>query len=249
MNVRSSIAWSRSSARGTCLFEREHHRRIETVLLALDADRLLRSACLFGGGTAISLTHGEFRESVDIDLMTSSRDGYRELRQALTGPLGIGAITRPGHALATTRELRADQYGIRTVLDVDGAPIKFEIILEGRITFDAPGPADRVCGIATLTPLDMLATKLLANADRWADSAVMSRDLIDLAMMKPTRALLKRAIEKARAAYGDSVERDLAKAIEHLRERPQRLDACMQAMHITGVPKAVLWSRIKALAA
>jgi len=76
----------------------------------------------------------------------------------------------------------------------------------------------------------------------------MSRDLIDLAMMKPTRALLKRAVEKARAAYGDSVERDLAKAIAHLRERPQRLDACMQAMHITGVPKAVLWSRIKALA-
>jgi len=40
---------------------------------------------------------------------------------------------------------------------------------------------------------------------------------------------------------------DLAKAIEALRARPQRLDRCMEALQVTTVPKALLWKRIKAL--
>ena len=70
------------------MFDRPHQRRIATVLEALDADGLSASACLFGGGTAISLRHGEYRESLDIDFLVSSIDGYRQLRQQLTGTDG-----------------------------------------------------------------------------------------------------------------------------------------------------------------
>jgi hypothetical protein len=93
----------------------------------------------------------------------------------------------------------------------------------------------------------MATGKLLANSDRWRDDAVLSRDLIDLAMMKPGRPLLRQAVDKASAAYGDSVQADLVKAIEDLRLRPHRLDTCMAAMRMCTVPKAVLWTRIKAL--
>jgi hypothetical protein len=230
------------------LFEREHHRRIATVLAALDADFLAANACLFGGGTAMALRHGEYRESADIDFLVSSVDGYRQLRQRLTGPDGVGAIVKPGQVLHAVRELRADQYGLRTMLRVDEVNIKFEIVLEGRIDLQAPGADDQLCGVATLTPLDMATGKLLANSDRWRDDAVLSRDLIDLAMMKPGRPLLRQAVDKASAAYGDSVQADLAKAIEDLRLRPHRLDTCMAAMRMSTVPKAVLWTRIKALA-
>jgi len=229
------------------LFERPHHRRIATVLQALDADALLANACLFGGGTAMALRFGEYRESVDIDFLVSRVDGYRQLRQRLMGPDGLRAITRPGEVLNPSREMRADQYGVRTLLQVEGADIKLEIVLEARIELEAPGPDDRLCGVATLTPLDMATSKLLANSDRWRDDAVLSRDLIDLAMMAPPKKLLRRAIDKARAAYGDSVVADLAKAIENLRERPHRLDQCMKAMAMTTVSKAALWSRIRAL--
>jgi Nucleotidyl transferase AbiEii toxin, Type IV TA system len=229
------------------LFERPHHRRIAAVLEALDADVLASNACLFGGGTAIALRHGEYRESVDIDFLVSRVEGYRQLRQRLTGPTGLHAITRPGHTLSQTREVRADQYGIRTLLQVDGIDIKFEIVLEGRIDLEAPGPDDRQCGIATLTPLDMVASKLLANSDRWRDGAVHSRDLIDLAMMAPPKALMKQALAKAQGAYGDSVAADLASAVADLRARPHRLDPCMQAMAMTTVSKAALWARIRAL--
>ena len=229
------------------MFERPHHRRIATVLQALDADALLANACLFGGGTAMALRFGEYRESVDIDFLVSRVDGYRQLRQHLMGPEGLRAITRPGQVLIPLREIRADQYGMRTLLQVDGADIKLEIVLEGRIELEAPGLDDRLCGVATLTPLDMVTSKLLANSDRWRDDAVLCRDLIDLAMMAPPKKLLRRAIDKARAAYGDNVAADLAKAIENLRERPHRLDQCMKAMAMTTVSKAALWSRIRAL--
>lgn len=229
------------------MFERPHHRRIATVLEALDADALAANACLFGGGTAMALRFGEYRESVDIDFLVSRIDGYRHLRQRLTGPDGLHAITRAGHTLSQTREVRADQYGIRTMLQVDGADIKFEIVLEGRFDLEAPGPDDQLCGVATLTPLDMATSKLLANSDRWRDDAVMSRDLIDLAMMAPTKVLMKQALAKARGAYGDSVATDLARAVEDLRARPHRLGQCMQAMAMTHVSKAALWARIRAL--
>ncbi len=233
------------------MFEREHHRRVASVLQALDAQRLHAHQCLFGGGTALALRYGEYRESVDIDFMVSHRDGYRALRQLLSGPAGVQAICRAGIDLppvfTQTREVRADQYGIRTMLRVADVEIKFEIVLEARITLDAPGAGDLVCGVATLTPLDAAASKLLANSDRWRDDAVLSRDLIDLAMMTPPKALLRQAIVKAQGAYGASIEADLRGAIQVLRERPHRLDHCMQAMRMTTVPKALLWKRIKAL--
>ena len=68
------------------MFERPHHQRIAQVLEALDASLLLKHRCLFGGGTAIALTHGEYRESVDIDFICSSVDGYREIRGLVSAP-------------------------------------------------------------------------------------------------------------------------------------------------------------------
>lgn len=76
------------------MFERPHHQRISTVLYALDGCLLLENNCLFGGGTAIALRHGEYRESVDIDFLVSDVGNYRNLRQLLTGANGIAAIVR-----------------------------------------------------------------------------------------------------------------------------------------------------------
>ncbi|MFZ7096649.1 nucleotidyl transferase AbiEii/AbiGii toxin family protein [Luteimonas dalianensis] len=48
------------------MFERPHHQRIALLLGALDADLFRRLQCLFGGGTAMALRYGEYRESVDV---------------------------------------------------------------------------------------------------------------------------------------------------------------------------------------
>jgi hypothetical protein len=229
------------------VFERLHHRRIASVLSALDG-RLLREAnCLFGGGTAIALRFGEYRESVDIDFLVSDVASYRSLRQLLTGPAGFAGLLRAGSApFIEARECRADQYGIRTSLLVADQPIKFEIVLEARIVLETPSACDEVCGIATLSRLDLATSKLLANADRWSDDGVFSRDVIDLAMMRPSLPLLRLAVTKAEQAYGQSICRDLEKAIDKLQTRHGWLERCMQAMAIS-LPKAVLWQRIRAL--
>jgi len=229
------------------MFERQHHQRIARVLAALDADLLREANCLFGGGTAMALRFGEYRESVDMDFLVSDLDSYRRLRQLLTGEAGFVGLLRPtGERFRLMREVRADQYGIRTVLLVDDLPIKFEIVLEGRIELAAAGANDQICGISTLTPLDMATGKLLANADRWNDDGVFSRDVIDLAMMKPALPLLRKALLKAQGAYGEAIARDLEHAIARLQNRPDWLERCMLVMAIT-LPKAVLWSRIRAL--
>ena len=98
----------------------------------------------------------------------------------------------------------------------------------------------------TLVPLDMATSKLLANADRWSDDGVFSRDVIDLAMMNPSLPLLRKALLKAQGAYGETIARDLERAIERLQNRPDWLERCMQVMAI-DLPKAVLWSKIRAL--
>ena len=228
-------------------FERIHHQFIAQILYALDGSMLREANCLLGGGTVIALRYGEYRESVDIDFLVSDVQSYRGLREKLTGPVGIKAIMRDGAApLNQIRDIRSDQYGIRTMLMIAEQPIKFEIVLEGRIELEKPGADDDVCGVATLTPLDMLTSKLLANSDRWNDDGVFSRDLIDLAMMAPSLPALRKAVAKAEKAYGQSICRDLDSAIGRLQTRHDWMDRCMKAMSM-NIPKAVLWTRVRAL--
>lgn len=202
-------------------------------------------ACLFGGGTAIAMRFGEFRESLDIDFLVSSKSAYRDLRQ-LAGS-GLEALFKDRtHPFTPLRDVRTDQYGIRTMLQVVGREIKFEMIREARIDLDEPGPDDAVCGIATLSPLDMAASKLLANSDRWNDDGAFNRDLIDLAMINPDKALLSAAVAKAQGAYGQTILNDLEKAIDRVEQRTGWLERCMEAMAI-NLPKAVLWKHIRQL--
>lgn len=229
------------------MFERPHHRRIAVVLQSLDAALLREHGAGFGGGTAMALRFGEYRESVDIDFLVSRVDGYRTLRHLLTGPRGFAAIVRADASVPEqVREVRADQYGVRTAVRVDGQDIKFELVLEGRVVFEAPGADDVVCGVATLSSLDLATSKLLANSDRWRDDGVFSRDLIDLAMMPMRAPLLHAALDKAKSAYGDSVQRDLGKAIDNLRDRDGWLERCLTAMDIR-LPKALVWQRVRTL--
>ena len=182
-----------------------------------------------------------------MDFMVSNLAAYRTLRQELTSEAGLAAIMRSG-AISPEQfgDLRADQYGVRTRITVDGQPIKFEIVYESRIDFAAPRRRDAVCGISTLQAVDLAASKLLANSDRWPDDGVFSRDLIDLAMMKPSLALLREAMAKAEGAYGPAVPRDLARAIERMRERNGWLERCLRAMAMT-LPPAQVWQRIRSL--
>ena len=228
------------------MFRRKHHQLIGSILQQLNGDLLRERHCYFGGGTAIALLQNEYRESVDIDFLVSNKEHYRELRNLLTDTAGIYAIAKEGAKLVLARDIRADQYGIRTMLQSGDVAVKFEIVLEGRIEFDSPRLTDSIEGVTTLTRLDLLASKLLANSDRWNDTAIYSRDVIDFVMLNPSKIELKAALTKAHSAYGDSIHRDLHKAINALLIRDERFEVCMKMLKIE-IPKALLWQGLKDL--
>ncbi len=188
------------------MFERPHHQRILKLLGWLDAGLLADHACYFGGGTAIVLQLGEYRESVDIDLLCASHEGYRFLRNAVN-ERSLGSLAT--QALTLAREVRSDRYGIRTFCLVDDIPVKFEIVREDRIQLAGqwvPG-----LPVQCLSRPDLYAEKLLAHTDRWADRSTLSRDLIDLAMMvSHWGPIPDEAWAKAHDAYGVSVDKALA---------------------------------------
>ncbi|WDR01629.1 nucleotidyl transferase AbiEii/AbiGii toxin family protein [Devosia algicola] len=127
-------------------FERPQHIIIQSALQSMDAAFLQRSNCYFGGGTAIVLMNGEYRLSLDVDFLCADIDGYRDLRSAIRDG---GAHAVFGAHIETVREFKADQYGIRGVVSLEGQPIKFEIVREARIPLD--GALVEGLGVPVLT--------------------------------------------------------------------------------------------------
>jgi len=229
------------------MFKREHHQRIALILQELNAELLRAHGCLFGGGTAIALRYGEYRQSVDIDFIVSDLAGYRELRQLVRRENSVTSLWQSTDPpFREERQPLTDQYGIRTRLAAQDVVVKFEIVLEGRITLESPSSSDEVCGISCLTIGDMACRKLLANSDRWNDDSVFSRDLVDLAHLPLTKPIATAAISKAESAYGSSIRTDFHKALQKLKHQPGWLERCRAALALES-PRAVLWQKLNHL--
>ncbi len=192
-------------------YRRERHRVIARVLAALDGPFLARTRCYFGGGTRLVLELDEYRESQDVDFLCSDLAGYRILRAGISQQ-SLGALFRKSSrkssgGVSLLREVRADQYGIRTVLAVGGQPVKFEIVLEARIAVACTQV--RRIPVPVLDRASCFAEKWLANADRWNDPSVTSRDAIDLAFMLRAWSLsdAQAGAELAKQAYGAAIGR------------------------------------------
>jgi hypothetical protein len=219
----------------TSKFDRPIHQSILKVLRALDAENLSTNQAYFGGGTFISFLLNEYRLSKDIDFMCPFGEGYRGLRQAVN-EFGYDAIFKDLMQINLPREIQCNQYGIRFPVEVDGITIKFEIVAEGRITFEPPSHYDWL-PVACLSQVDCFAEKLLANADRWLDASVTSRDLIDLAMLHQHSALPQIAIQKAESAY--PVIEPLRKAIANFQAKPKYQQTCFEALGISDIARVL----------
>lgn len=209
---------------------RPRHRTVIRALAALDAAFLEQAQCYFGGGTRIVLALGEYRESADIDFLCSSREGYRALRGTVSNR-SLGDIGRARLKLA--REVIADRYGIRTVLEVGADKLKLEIILEGRISLTG-GPAHGLT-VASLDAASCCAEKFLANADRWGDESALGRDVIDLAFMaaKWGREPLHTGLATATEAYGKAAAGEAKRAATKMLERADWRRRCVAALTVS----------------
>jgi hypothetical protein len=212
-------------------FSRPRHALVEGVLRALNAPFLRKAQCYFGGGTRIVMDLGEYRESADIDLLCSSREGYRDLRSTVQND-SLGDIASGKLVLA--REVIADRYGIRTFVALGGEKIKFEIVNEGRI--DLSGSFHPELHVLCLSRVSCFAEKFLANDDRWSDEAFLSRDVIDLAFMIEGWGMdaALEGCDAARDAYGNSVEASARAAARGLFGNKDYLKQSVAGLRVTG---------------
>ncbi len=217
------------------MFERELHQKFLNVLNQLKANFLLECGAYFGGGTLVSLNHGEYRLSKDIDFLCSTGTGYRLLRQKIAENQ-YNALFKTQNNLDLPGEIKADQYGVRFAIIVDETLIKFEIIMEGRIELGEPDYPSW-SPVPCLNEIDSFAEKLLANSDRWNDSSVESRDLIDLSVQRLKSPIPREAIEKAETAY--PVIEPLKKAISFFQNNPNYRDKCFTALRIVEPSKII----------
>lgn len=212
-------------------FIRARHHLVWEVLQSLNASLLAETECYFGGGTRIALEFDEYRESANIDLFCASNSGYRLLRNTISDN-SLGEILKAPLLLA--REVRADRYGIRTFMLVGTEPVKFEIVSEGRIQLG--GVSSENFPLPVLDPESCFAEKYLANADRWNDRGVTSRDVIDLAFMITgwNKQTAKAGFERAESAYGDVVRRSVTAACKHLLTDDAYRAKCVHSLGVTN---------------
>ena len=210
-------------------FKRPEHVVIHDALRMMKSEFLLANECWFGGGTAIVLANGEYRQSLDVDFLCSSQDGYRELRSAV---LKFGPDALFSGPITTIREFRCDQYGIRAVLSLQDQPIKFEIVREGRIALT--GTLDDALGCPILSLIDQFAEKLLANSDRCHDASVCYRDAFDLGMLVlgNNGTIPEDAIDKSVGAYGNDIWTKLRWVVSHLGMQPVALSKAATTMQM-----------------
>lgn len=200
-------------------FKRKHHDLVAHILNMMSLDFLESSQCYFGGGTRIVLELAEYRESVDVDFVCASQHGYRQLRNEVTES-SLGALFDATPQLL--RDVKADMYGVRTFIAVEGKPVKFEIIREARISISGMKIAS--VAVPCLDHVSCLAEKFLANTDRGLDKATRSRDLIDLAFMAAdwSDREVKKGFELAEEAYGASVSRTLRSTLDLFSDKSHR---------------------------
>jgi hypothetical protein len=141
------------------------------------------------------------------------------------------------------REARADRYGIRMVIEVGGEPIKFEVVSEGRI--DLEGTRDPLLPVLRLSDGDLVAEKLLANADRYLDDGALGRDVIDLILLETTLGTLPLgAWDKARQAYGPLVEQAWERSLQRLKARPVQRARWLDLLAVSPAARSVIEARL-----
>jgi len=128
--------------------------------------------------------------------------------------------------------MRIDQYGIRFPVVIAGDSIRVELIREARIGL---GPAAKPdwSPVDCLSLPDCYAEKLLANADRWADRQVLSRDLVDLCALRwRVGPIPAEAWTKVEAAYRTAARDDLRKAISAFHQKDLYRRQCFEGLGV-----------------
>lgn len=107
------------------------------------------------------------------------------------------------------------------------------------------GSSDPELLVARLSDEDLVAEKILANADRFLDDSSLGRDVLDLIVLAHHLGELPAgAWEKARDAYGSSVDRAFARALQRMRDRPDLLQRSLETLDVRAEAREIIGARL-----
>lgn len=225
-------------------FKIDRHQTIHRILGELNHELLTDCRAYFGGGTLISLDLGEYRTSNDIDFICPFGVDYNKLRRAINEHTPQ-ILLKDNSGLEISR-VTTDQYGIRMGIIADGITIKTEIIAEAGFELDLPRQPSW-SPVKCLSISDCFTSKLLANADRYNDASVHSRDLIDLAFLRLEGSIPDLAISKSEAAYYRAIPA-LSDALIQFQGDSNRRFYCCETLNIQSSNRPKLIDGIDLLA-
>jgi hypothetical protein len=122
----------------------------------------------------------------------------------------------------------------------EGTSIRVEMIREARI---ALGPAARAAWtkVPVLSITDTFAEKLLESSDRWPDRDDLSRDLLDLAVLRMAHGPVPEAAwSTVESAYGTAPRQDLHRAAERFLGDPDYQERCFTGLDVEGADRVLL---------
>lgn len=210
-------------------YQLNHHQVISSALENFNSEFLFENNIIFGGGTRIALEINEFRESIDIDFLCPNKESYKAVREQVTN-LSLGSLVKKDFKYI--REIRADRYAVRTVIEHKSTAIKLEFVsfdnyklkwLSNRERFPVPFLDHNSC----------YYTKLLANSDRKLEYPY--KDIMDiLAMRAEWGAIPQDAIKLASEHYGrKTVVGSLIDALEHIQNNNEAYFKCATELSIS----------------
>lgn len=180
------------------LMHRKRHEEIYEALSFFDAKFLIKNQILFGGETRVALELNEYRESIDIDFLCPNKASFRAVRQqARSTSLGQLVLKEFDYI----REIRADRDAVRCFIKIKDINIKLEFV--SFADYDLR-PYKSIFTVPCLDQHSCFLTKILANADRYADSPF--KDIFDLlAMFDAWGEIPQSAWNEADLHYGRKV--------------------------------------------
>jgi hypothetical protein len=195
-------------------YKPSHHQAISSALDYFSSEYLSENNIIFGGGTRIALEINEYRESVDIDFLCPNKLSYKAARSQITNVTLGKLVTKD---FTYVREIRADRYAVRTIIEHKDTAIKLEFV-----SFDNYNLSwlldNSLFPVPFLDRTSCYYTKLLANSDRWTDYPY--KDIFDLLAMRGEWGVIPdNAIKLAIEHYGRSVViGSLINALEDIRK-------------------------------
>ena len=114
------------------------HNQILRVLQSIDRQFFQSCKTYFGGGTMLVMAYGEYRLSRDIDFLCPYGPAFSRLQNVVYDRGYDALFTAERDAgLCFPREIRADRDGIQFPIQIDDVLVKFKIVAEGQIGFNA----------------------------------------------------------------------------------------------------------------